>query len=447
MKRVLSRVFVCWLLITISISAGSGWNIQKQQSSIDKQNTRYQEFQEKVLDDFVAGFAGDAERLKKAMDACTNALKQDSKHAMAMVWFGAGRVFECGQAFESGDFQTGMKLWNEGLKKMDQAVAAAPGSPLVRLRRGETLLDVWQHDPMSGEKMARKAADDLHYGIKALPEYLNDQNQQRRGELLYKIGLAYEKASEFGQAEKYMARIVEQAPKSSAIRQAKNWLEKNKSKEGETTRSYRNVERFDLLVRADLFAAMGGDRDRYAKAMKICNDALKEDPNHAGALSFHGWGLLIKSQWEQQDGKKDKAKELWDQGIVEINRAVSLDPDNVGPMLVRGSIFINSSRSMHLPESQRDLMLALGTYDYEKVYDVQKEQGYFKYLSEHARGELLMGLADAWHRRGNMSKAKRFFELVVQEVPDSDYAEDATAVISGKVDLKKLKSRTCAGCH
>ena len=130
---------------------------------------------------------------------------------------------------------------------------------------------------------------------------------------------------------------------------------------------------------------------------------------------------------------------------IRFNRA--LDPDNVGPMLVRGSIFINATRSKHLPDDQRDLMLALGTYDYENVYKIQKQQGYFQYLSEHARGELLMGLADAWHRRGNMDRANRYFELVTKEVPDTDYAADAKAVMSGKFDLKKLASRTCKGCH
>ena len=243
-----------------------------------------------------------------------------------------------------------------------------------------------------------------------------------------------------------MNGVVSNAPDPESIRLARAWLT-GAGDEPAAKTSFKDVERFDLLVRDDLFAALDGDRDRYAKAMAICDAALAENPDHAGALSFHGWGLMIKGGWAIEAGDADGGSALWNAGVQEINRAVSLAPSDVGPMLVRGSIFINASNAETLPGHLRGTMLALGTYDYERVYELQTTQGYFKFLSEHARGELLMGLADAWHRRGNMDRANDYFRLVADEVPDTAYSRDATAVLEGVKDLTTLESRSCIGCH
>lgn len=405
----------------------------------------YEAFQQSVESDFIAGFRGDKAALDRAMGACEKALSAEPDHALALAWKGVGLTFQCGQHFESGDFQKGMQLWTQGLSTLDKAVELAPDEPLVRARRGETLIDVWQHDPMAGAQLARKGAEDMQRVGELDPDYFSRLPVDRRGEMLLKAGLAWEKAGDRKRARSSIERVDREASGSAAAKKAREWLAKAPDQQPRPAEA--SPDRFDLLVRDDFFAAMDGDRDRYQKAMKLCNETLKENPNHAGALAFRGWGLTIKSRWETEAGDKKTGRRLLSDGITEMNRAVDLEPDNVGPLLVRGSVFINATRAPNMSEEFRSLLLALGTYDYERVHELQTEQGYFKYLSEHARGELLMGLADAWHRRGNMKTANRYFKMITEEVPESGYAEDAQAVLNGKADLSKLKTRSCTGCH
>ena len=54
-------------------------------------------------------------------------------------------------------------------------------------------------------------------------------------------------------------------------------------------------ERFDYLVRGDFFAGMAGNQARFDKAMKVCEDALAKNPDHAEALVWHGGGLIWRA--------------------------------------------------------------------------------------------------------------------------------------------------------
>jgi len=53
--------------------------------------------------------------------------------------------------------------------------------------------------------------------------------------------------------------------------------------------------RFDELVRDDFFAGFGGDRIRLDHAMRISEEALAVNPDHAPALVWHGAGLVFRS--------------------------------------------------------------------------------------------------------------------------------------------------------
>src|SRR4051812_37320275 len=87
---------------------------------------RAERFDKVVREDLFAGFGGDDEALSRGMKKCEEALAKNPKHAEAMVWRGAGRVFQSGQAFQKKDFITGMQLWTAGLKDMDDAIALEP---------------------------------------------------------------------------------------------------------------------------------------------------------------------------------------------------------------------------------------------------------------------------------------------------------------------------------
>ena len=201
-------------------------------------------------------------------------------------------------------------------------------------------------------------------------------------------------------------------------------------------------ERFDFLVREDFFAGMAGDQEALARGMKTCEEALAKNPKHAEALVWHGGGLVFISGQHFQKGEVSQGMELWTRGLKEMDDAVALDPDSVGVLIPRGSTLISASRFMKPDEMARPI-LQKGLADYEKVLQIQ--QSYFANLSGHARGELLYGLAEGWHRMGNEEKARAYFQRLVNQAQGSARQKQATAFL----ETGKLVSTTmsCTGCH
>ena len=210
----------------------------------------------------------------------------------------------------------------------------------------------------------------------------------------------------------------------------------------ETTTAKPPRERFDFLVREDFFAGMAGNQEALARGMKTCEAALAKNPKHAEALVWRGGGLVFISGQYFQKGDISKGMELWTRGLKEMDTAVALDPDSVGVLIPRGSTLINASRFMKPDEMARP-HLQKGLNDYEKVLQIQKS--YFAHLSGHARGELLYGLAEGWHRLGNEEKARVYFQRVVNEALGSARQQQASAFL----ETGKLVSTTmsCTGCH
>ncbi|MGI9519313.1 MAG: hypothetical protein ACR2NP_19840 [Pirellulaceae bacterium] len=415
-----------------------------QQAEENQQATdsdAWQAFDARVQADLQAGIAGDDAALVRIIEQCEAELAAGPDHALAMVIKGVAIVFQSGKKFEAGNFQEGMPLWASGLEMLDRAVAAAPESPRVRLYRGEALIGVWVHDPQNRKRLAGHAARDLDFVYSRAPALWKSLSESRQHKLIAGMPAAFAEIGDEAAATRYR-QLAETTTGDSANDQTQPTTPGKLPRSSST-----DQERFDLLVRDDFFAGMAGDRERYQKAMNVCEERLATNPQHAGAMSFHGWGLLIAAQWKTEEEKHEEADQLRQKGMQEINMAATLEPDSVGPLLVRGSILMGLTTNPEMPPAERDSLLALSTYDFETVYRLQLEQGYFQFLSEHARGELLFGLADAWHRRGNMEKAKGYYQMVVDQIPHSDYGNDSRMMLSGKLDPALLKTRNCTGCH
>ena len=123
--------------------------------------------------------------------------------------------------------------------------------------------------------------------------------------------------------------------------------------------------------------------------------------------------------------------------------AVSLAPDNVGVLIPRGATLLEVSRFVPDANTGRAL-LATAVADYERVLDLQAP--YFKYLSEHARGELLFGLAEGLHRLGERDRARAYFERLASEAKGSEYSARADAWLLDPAAASATQ-RGCAGCH
>ena len=202
-------------------------------------------------------------------------------------------------------------------------------------------------------------------------------------------------------------------------------------------------ERFDFLVRADFFAGFAGDQAALERGMKVCEDTLARNPNHAEALVWHGGGLVFIAGQAFQKADIRKGVELWDRGLKEMDRAVELEPRNVGVLIPRGATLLPASRFVQDKAAGR-AVLEKGVGDYEKVLDLQKP--YFARLSGHARGELLFGLAEGWARLGNTEKARAYFQRIVSECKDSGRQPQAAAWLE-KGSLAGTEAMSCTGCH
>lgn len=213
------------------------------------------------------------------------------------------------------------------------------------------------------------------------------------------------------------------------------------SKDDKASTSNANSPRFAELVRADFFAGMQGDRARFERAMQLCETTLAKNPEDAEAMVWHGSGLLIRSTQAGQV-KDVKPETLFQKGLDEMERAVVLAPDSPSVLLPRGATLLSVSSAPISTELSKQL-LRQGVDDYEKVLRLQAS--YFATLPLHARGELLSGLADGWHRLGDEARARDYHQRIVRECAGSAYASDSEMWLNHRVSTDS--HATCQGCH
>lgn len=211
------------------------------------------------------------------------------------------------------------------------------------------------------------------------------------------------------------------------------------------TFAQKQAERFDLLVREDFFAGLAGDAESLNRGMAKCEEKLNAEPDNAEALVWHGAGLQFQSVSHFQKNEMQKGIELYQKGEAELDRAVQLQPKSVSILVPRAAHYVVFSRYVPDKEQQR-AMLAKVIHDYEEVY--RQQQPYFDKLSEHARGELLLGLAEAYLRSGkeeNRTKAQALLKLAQKE---KSYTKEAESWLQAAPDAKPTTFfHNCVGCH
>ncbi|HYM21622.1 MAG TPA: tetratricopeptide repeat protein [Vicinamibacterales bacterium] len=202
------------------------------------------------------------------------------------------------------------------------------------------------------------------------------------------------------------------------------------------------AQRFDYLVRADFFAGAAGDDTRLQRVIDVCERALAENPKHAEAMVWHGAAMLVRGGMAFQKGDPAAGMPLFGRGIKEMNDAVGLAPDNPGVRIPRGAVLIEATKTM--PPEQARPLLELAVGDYEHVLEIQAP--YFATLGDHAKGELLFGLAEASARLGRPDKARAYFERVISDAPTSGQTARAKEWIATGT-VPKATGLGCVGCH
>ncbi len=201
-------------------------------------------------------------------------------------------------------------------------------------------------------------------------------------------------------------------------------------------------ERFDMRVRNDFFAGFAGNQEALDRAMKRCEDELARNPANAAALVWHGSGVFFESRSYFRSGDQAKGIEFWQRGLGEMDKAVTMAPEQLGVRIPRGAVLLTASRT--LPDADRARpLIEKGVSDFEHALEIQKP--YFDTLGTHPRGELLIGLADGYARLGKNEQAAAFFERIRAALPGSAYAASADKWLATKTLAPREAG--CLGCH
>ena len=202
-------------------------------------------------------------------------------------------------------------------------------------------------------------------------------------------------------------------------------------------------QRFDFKVREDVFAGMDGDKEAFDRALKLIDETLSADPNHAEALVWRGDTRLFQAGQAFQRGATAEGQALAAQGVADMDRAVALAPANIAVLIPRATGLLPFARGMrpfNRAEADRLTRTAIG--DFEAVMAISAPR--WSKLSEHGRGELLGALADAWLQLGDLDKAQPYLGRMTAELANTPYAKNAAMCLA---DPSARVPLTCLGCH
>ena len=201
-------------------------------------------------------------------------------------------------------------------------------------------------------------------------------------------------------------------------------------------------QRFDYIVRADFFAGAAGDEARLQKVIDVCEQALAANPQHAEAMVWHGATVLVRASQAFQKGDAAIGRPLFEKGVKEMTDAVALAPNNPGVLIPRGAVLLEATRNM--PAEMARPLVQSAVANYERALEVQGPA--FSALGDHAKGELLFGLADGWARIGDAQRARQYFERLIADAPESGQVAKAREWLATGV-VPKSNGSSCVGCH
>ncbi|MEM7559534.1 MAG: hypothetical protein AAF394_10445 [Planctomycetota bacterium] len=222
-------IAVCVSLHAVSVAQEAKTNVdksEKTEAKADDSATEYaQRFDNQVREDLFAGFGGDKKLLKSGMDKCEEVLKENPKHAEALVWRGAARVFLSGEAFQKKDVINGMKLWNTGLADMDKAKELEPENIGVLIPRAAVLLPAGRDAPaIMGKPVLKRVRDDFEQAYARQKDFLDKLGEHPHGELRMGLADVYRLMGESDKSKEQLEALVKELPKSEYADIAREWL-------------------------------------------------------------------------------------------------------------------------------------------------------------------------------------------------------------------------------
>lgn len=180
-----------------------------------------------VREDFFAGYAGNAEALKRGMAKCEERLKSEPDHAEALAWHGGGLMFQAGQLFAKQDWQRGTELQQQGLAEMDRAVAQRPNDIAILVPRAAFLVTYARFVPNADERaaMLNRAISDFEEVYRQQKTYFDKLSSHSHGELIFGLAEAYLRSGDAEKRAKAHALLKLALTENGYAQEAQTWLQ------------------------------------------------------------------------------------------------------------------------------------------------------------------------------------------------------------------------------
>jgi tetratricopeptide (TPR) repeat protein len=181
-----------------------------------------------VSADIFAVLTGDIERFERGMGVVEALAAKNPDDARIKVLYGNGLLARAGAAFEKGDAQHAMKVFQSGLEEMAKAVAMAPEDVFVRARRGVILItSSRQMPPAMGGPLTRLAVEDFEKVLETRDrtQTLSRGSAHQRGELLIGLADGWNRLGDLDKARGYFERVTRELQGTIYDQRAKAWLE------------------------------------------------------------------------------------------------------------------------------------------------------------------------------------------------------------------------------
>lgn len=177
-----------------------------------------------------------------------------------------------------------------------------------------------------------------------------------------------------------------------------------------------SAPKFNAELETDFQKGLGGDEAALARAVKAADEILAINPKNAETLVWRGVAGLSQAGKAFQSGNFAEGGELWQKALDNMKSAIEVAPDNVSIRMIRAAALSTAAKQFPAPEVVRNLRETV-IADYEKVLTLTSEN--FKATPEKQRQQILSGLADAYDKLGDKTKARVFYRRLVEETSEA----------------------------
>ncbi len=183
---------------------------------------------------------------------------------------------------------------------------------------------------------------------------------------------------------------------------------------------------FERQVFADFVKAAQGDEEARQRLIAECERALEVDAEHAEAIAWRGAARMFEAGKASSSGDFRAAMNHTNTSLADLNRARELEPENPGVRMVAANMLLSLAK--HHPIEN----MASG-YARQGIEDAQvalaKLQANWDKQPAEVKGQLLLGVAEAFAKLGEATKARDWFNRVIGAVPGTTWAQQAQAWI------------------